>query len=268
MNDTHPMEYISDFISSYSYFGARYYDPNISIWLSVDPLSDKDLSVSGYAYVANNPLTRIDPNGMIWRDIDGNAISKENQKDVKVYIFYDPSQKGFKRQSMRMAKAAEKEYGKGSVALSDVTTTKEFKQDWSDMGGRDVKEVNLNYHGDNQTLMLDSKNAQYITSTGDGFTHKSGAPALNVGELSNPQGNIADAQLNINSCSSNSLSQYSRKGPFTLAGAFRAYTDFNVVRGTSAGVSYNRITMMPEPQYPWQSWDYLFKNRAEFRNAR
>jgi len=25
----------------YSYFGARYYDPESSVWLSVDPMADK-----------------------------------------------------------------------------------------------------------------------------------------------------------------------------------------------------------------------------------
>ena len=49
---------------SYSYFGARYYDPNISIWLSVDPMSDKYSSISPYAYTANNPIRLKDPNGM------------------------------------------------------------------------------------------------------------------------------------------------------------------------------------------------------------
>jgi len=57
------MEYIGDFISSYSYFGARYYDPNISIWLSVDPLSDKYPNHSPYNYTLNNPIRLIDPDG-------------------------------------------------------------------------------------------------------------------------------------------------------------------------------------------------------------
>jgi hypothetical protein len=28
-------------ICGYSYFGARYYDSDLSVWLSVDPLADK-----------------------------------------------------------------------------------------------------------------------------------------------------------------------------------------------------------------------------------
>jgi RHS repeat-associated protein len=45
------------------YYGARYYDPRTSIWLSVDPLAEKYPSISPYAYVANNPLRYIDPDG-------------------------------------------------------------------------------------------------------------------------------------------------------------------------------------------------------------
>ena len=48
------------------YYGARYYDPKTSIWLSVDPLAEKYPGISPYAYVANNPLNYIDPDG---RDI-------------------------------------------------------------------------------------------------------------------------------------------------------------------------------------------------------
>lgn len=48
------------------YFGARYYDPKVSLWLSVDPLAEKYPGVSPYAYCLNNPLNIIDPDG---RDI-------------------------------------------------------------------------------------------------------------------------------------------------------------------------------------------------------
>jgi len=51
--------------TGYSYFGARYYDSDISIWLSVDPLSSIYPTLSPYAYVANNPIIYYDPDGRI-----------------------------------------------------------------------------------------------------------------------------------------------------------------------------------------------------------
>src|SRR5690554_5076656 len=45
------------------YYGARYYNPKWSMWLSVDPLSEKHPSWTPYHYVHNNPIKYIDPDG-------------------------------------------------------------------------------------------------------------------------------------------------------------------------------------------------------------
>jgi RHS repeat-associated protein len=45
------------------YYGARYYNPRWSSWLSVDPLADKYPHASPYNYVLNNPIRYIDPDG-------------------------------------------------------------------------------------------------------------------------------------------------------------------------------------------------------------
>ena len=37
-------------------FGARYYDSDLSVWLSVDPLADKYPSMSAFIYTAGNPV--------------------------------------------------------------------------------------------------------------------------------------------------------------------------------------------------------------------
>ena len=46
-----------------SYFGSRYYSSDLSIWLSVDPMSAKYPSLSPYTYCADNPVRCVDPNG-------------------------------------------------------------------------------------------------------------------------------------------------------------------------------------------------------------
>ena len=43
------------------YFGARYLDPMLGMWISVDP---KRQHFSSYVYGSNNPIVRIDPNGL------------------------------------------------------------------------------------------------------------------------------------------------------------------------------------------------------------
>ncbi|WP_372473448.1 RHS repeat domain-containing protein [Capnocytophaga sp. ARDL2] len=46
-----------------SYYGARYYDSRLSVFVSVDPLAEKYRNIGGYVYTANNPINFIDPDG-------------------------------------------------------------------------------------------------------------------------------------------------------------------------------------------------------------
>jgi len=50
--------------TNYTYFGARYYDSDVSVWLSVDPMAGKFYSTSPYMYCLGEPIKLIDPNGM------------------------------------------------------------------------------------------------------------------------------------------------------------------------------------------------------------
>lgn len=45
------------------YYGARYYNPSTSVWLSVDPMADAMPSWNPYNYTKQNPINLIDPDG-------------------------------------------------------------------------------------------------------------------------------------------------------------------------------------------------------------
>ena len=63
------------------YYGARYYDPKISVWLSVDAMAYKYPGLSPYAFVANNPLIFFDPDGNdIWITHGNQSYRYENGK--------------------------------------------------------------------------------------------------------------------------------------------------------------------------------------------
>jgi len=74
--------------TGYSYFGARYYDADISVWLSVDPMAYERSWVSPYNYCQWKPLVLVDPTGALdgwYEDENGNAIfNKEinSQQDL------------------------------------------------------------------------------------------------------------------------------------------------------------------------------------------
>ena len=63
-----------------------------------------------------------------------------------------------------------------------------------------------------------------------------------VQDLPAPTGDISHAQLNLNTCKSNSKTQHELKGSRqTLMEAFFNSFDFKTVRGTSHGVSYDNL---------------------------
>ena len=71
------------------YYGARYYDPRVSLWISTDPMEDKFPSVSSYTYVLNNPLNILDPNGadIVYINLGGQEVYRIKNKNIyKTYI--------------------------------------------------------------------------------------------------------------------------------------------------------------------------------------
>ena len=112
--------------SGYDYFNARNYHSEVGRFLSVDPLAEKYPSISPYAYVANNPIMFIDPDG---RDIvvpnkkDQAAVLKMiNSKALGTYAF-DKNGKLYQAQSTGDATKYSKYYAdRLNAAIKDNQT--------------------------------------------------------------------------------------------------------------------------------------------------
>ena len=73
--------------TGYSYFGARYYMPELSIWSAVDPMADDYPDLSPYNYCENNPIMLVDPDGNNsgWYEDNGQTVFDpkiNSQQDV------------------------------------------------------------------------------------------------------------------------------------------------------------------------------------------
>ena len=65
------------------YYGARYYEPRLSLWISVDPSTEKYPTVSGYVYCANNPVKLVDPDGNVVIPVHGTWSNPSTWKNLK-----------------------------------------------------------------------------------------------------------------------------------------------------------------------------------------
>ncbi len=74
-----------DAMTGYYHFGARYYEPRIGRFLSVDPEADEFPGVSPYAYALNSPLELIDPDGRYARGLfDGADVLKFHADPIEI----------------------------------------------------------------------------------------------------------------------------------------------------------------------------------------
>ncbi|MDD6582287.1 MAG: hypothetical protein PUF10_06395 [Bacteroidales bacterium] len=81
---------------------ARHYHPTLSIWLSVDPMSDKYPSTSPYTYCANNPVRLVDEDGREigdYFDLNGKYLGTDGIDDGKKYVVTDARAISYRRES-------------------------------------------------------------------------------------------------------------------------------------------------------------------------
>ncbi|WP_182922499.1 DUF6443 domain-containing protein [Pedobacter planticolens] len=104
---------LQDELGQYDY-GARFYDPIIGRWNSIDPLADHSVDLTPYHFCSNNPMNRIDPDGMCDKP---DCPHKKNITLALPIADPDGDQKGY----LRNATASYKEEHPFKAFIVDLT---------------------------------------------------------------------------------------------------------------------------------------------------
>ena len=72
------------------YYGARYYDPRLSLWMSTDPKQENYPGIITYCYSVNNPIIVKDPSGKSpVYSLDGEFLGTDDKGLAGAYLIMD-----------------------------------------------------------------------------------------------------------------------------------------------------------------------------------
>ncbi|MDR0227860.1 MAG: hypothetical protein LBI72_02185 [Flavobacteriaceae bacterium] len=189
--------------TGYYYYGARYYDPGMSIFLSVDPLAEQFPNWNPYHYVHNNPINLVDPTGMSgedWVHYKGENGKNQFIFDGDVTTVEQATKKGYKN-VQSVSSQIELKSGTESYKLSENATVTDMNANKTVNTGFNLADGS--YIGENNMLKSSAEGLQKggekmfyggitATASGNPYLAALGAVSASIGGAMSAAGSFLD----------------------------------------------------------------------------
>ncbi len=261
-------------------YGARYYDPVIGRWTSPDPMASERSWVSPYNYVQNNPMLRVDPDGMLddYYNREGQFLYRDTRATDNIRIInqgdFDAVASSHGAAVMNdkstsnlglLSDLESKSVGINQAKLSDGAASNVFTDILSKMGGIDMGKL---YNGKVSIYNGYSESGSSIPAGANEPERSSGVANTAVKGVTAFRGDAADGTIKVTvNFSGKSNSNLSTVSNVQNALGVHEFQGHGIKRFHIGGGPHYKAYELQMSHPSWKSTTESFKNYME-RNYR
>jgi RHS repeat-associated protein len=167
-------------------YGARWYDMIVPHFITIDPMAEKNCSVSPYSYCGGNPINRVDPTGMDEWEINKRGEIVNRIKTKEHDAFYIVNKNGIYEREYSVDNEGNKKYNSISFKYGTIESQRSISYNKSDsydiyqVRGDDTGEKLFTFLSDNVSV----KPGQVeFTLTQSGIKGSSGLNFITTGHM-------------------------------------------------------------------------------------
>ena len=130
-------------------FEARHYDPVVPRFTTIDPMAEKNSSVSPYSYCGGNPINRVDPTGMDEWEINkrGEIVNRIKTTEHDAFYIVNKNKDGIYEREYSVDNKGNKKYNSISFKYGTIESQRSISYNKSD--SYDIYQVRGDISGEN-----------------------------------------------------------------------------------------------------------------------